>query len=169
MSKTYKTAAIAQVQATKLSKKFDRVYMVVDMQPGYTVQIDSEATQEAAEEAEAAEFEVASSMTGWDEVDTSVNEIEDAAEPSTALALIPGEPRKDLVVTAAPKADRKMVTMTFPLTTVSTTYLGAMHEGKEVWFDKKSLISFDLDMDAKLATLTMARSKAVRRKLVAAA
>ena len=58
----------------------------------------------------------------------------------------------------------RTVTLSLPVTTVSGTYVGARHQGREIWFDRKSLLS--LAIAGGVATLELARANAVRRRLV---
>ncbi len=160
MSKTYKTEAAAKTAATKL-RKSGVVAVAMPLGDAWTV----ETSTLPPEPVEAEDMAMA--------VDAAV----DAGEewPSQQLALSPGWQviEADDAAPEAPLNDslkavpaRKTVTLSFPLTTVSATYVGALHEGREVWFDKKSLEAFELDVEAKMVTVTMERSKAVRRRFV---
>ena len=127
-----------------------------------------------------AELLVPGSVEGWAQVETSVDphlqeiangtdiadeELQDMI--NDGLVVLP--PAQVLQVETKTEARvLKTVTLTLPLTRMAGTYVGATYEGKEVWFDKKSIEAFELNEADKMVSITMARSKALRRKLIAA-
>ncbi len=108
---------------------------------------------------------------GWTSVETSVSEEADAAEPasmepaSTALVVIPSLPRVSKLPVAKPS---RVVMLTFPLIVESPVYLDLTTERGKVSFDKRSLDAWTVDNEAKMASITIARSMAIRKQLIAA-
>jgi hypothetical protein len=152
MSKMYKTAAAAKTAATKLAQKM--LLMSTVAVPVEIVEIEDAVAELPGQQLVVIEQPVL-------ELDGELDgEVKVELPARTSLALVP-----------AGEKQVKLVSLTLPVTKVSSTYVGAMHEGREVWFDKKSLTSWTLHEqdEKKMVSVWMPRSKAVRRKLIAAA
>jgi hypothetical protein len=182
-ARKYSTQTAAKTAATKLSKKTGKQYEVkaTELNDGYEVVETGLLVVAEVTPFNDAQGDANLVAAGWTQVEGGgwmpgqevVASITATIEQATGMSLAEvqqiaeGEGLVGEVMQPTTRQP-KLVTLSFPVTTVSNTYVGARHDGKEIWFDKKSLDSFEIaeQEGVKLVTLTMARSKAVRRKLV---